>query len=102
MSKYTWKDNFIDLGQSTVGVKLTAKFEYEGDTSEIVSLRPSCDCTDLKFDKKSGILLVSYTTEKVPKHLSRIGYFTPHKFVKVKFDNGQEIKLTFKVKVTNG
>lgn len=98
---YKWKEDFINLGVGTTGKTYTAQFEYEGDPADIVSVKASCDCTDLSLDRKNGILSVSYKAEKIPHHLRNIGYFTPHKMVKVRYKSGHEVTLTFKIRINN-
>lgn len=98
---YKWKEDFINLGIGKVGQTYTVQFEYEGDPADILSIKAFCDCTAHNFDRKKGILSVSYKAEKVPHHLRNIGYHTPHKMVKVKYKSGHEVTLTFKIRINN-
>jgi hypothetical protein len=64
-----WQTYIKDIGELKVKDKIVVKFQANDSIPEIKQLKSTCGCTQPKFDTKTNILSVTYTTQKFPRHI---------------------------------
>ena len=64
-----WKEKLVEAGRIVEGSKHLITFQGLEGMKEITYLRSSCGCTQPKFDKTTRKLSVTYSANKVSKHL---------------------------------
>jgi len=82
-----WNKKTYDFGIKPSGIKITAKFIYEGD-KKIKAVKPSCGCTASSV-KENTVTLV-YTTGTIPPHLKKKGEMRVSKPATVIFEDDSE------------
>lgn len=99
MSNFETKS--IDFGIVKAGSKLKIEFKGTDDIKEIRTIRPSCGCTSVKYDKENNKVIVNYTAGNVPQHLLNdgINHYKTTKNITVVYVDGDTDILSFSVHV---
>lgn len=79
-----WTKTEIDAGKIKEKSTLVIAFQYEGIGTEF-QFRPSCGCTSVHFDAKTGNLSVTVKVSEIPFHLRKQGNYELYKTIYVSY-----------------
>ena len=79
-----WTKTEIDAGKIKENSTLVIAFRYEGVGTEF-QFRPSCGCTSVSFDAKTGNLSVTLKVSQIPYHLRKQGSYEIYKTIYVSY-----------------
>lgn len=94
-----WEKQELRPGAINVGQSITMTYKAIVPLPPIKEIKPGCNCTVANFNSRDNTLTVTYKGESVPKHLLHLGYFIAGKIITVKYVDGFNDVLTFKVRV---
>lgn len=94
-----FKEGTIHLGEVREKKKVTLNFVItEGDLSDIHSVGASCGCSTPYISGKDGAIVVEFTPQEIPKHLSLLVQDVT-KYITVFMKDNSKIILSFTAKV---